>query len=94
MKKIIQKYKDEIYARYSADIGIGMSQVRFDEEILLIEPSIVLYCLDRKLIPFWEKPLPKKVKKWPCGTREDFVMFRHCPTASNGKLPKPGCSIS
>lgn len=96
LKKIIQKYEDEIYARYSAVIGIGMSQVRFDEETLLIEPCIVLYCLDKKLIPFGEKPLPKKIEKWSCDIREDFVMFGHCPTAcpaSNGNLPEPGCSI-
>lgn len=96
LKKIIQKYEDEIYARHSAVIGIGMSQVRFDGKTQLIEPCIVLYCLDTKLIPFGEKPLPKTIEQWPCDIREDFVMFGHCPTAcpaSNGNLPEPGCSI-
>lgn len=61
LKKIIQKYEDEIYARHSAVIGIGMSQVRFDGKTQLIEPCIVLYCLDTKLIPFGENRYRKQL---------------------------------
>lgn len=96
LRNIIQKHEDIIYARYSALIGIGMSQVRCVDTTIQIEPCIVLYCLDKKIIPFGEKPLPEKLEHWPCDIREDFVMFGHCPfacPASDGTLPAPGCSI-
>lgn len=96
LKKTIQGHEDKIYARYSAVIGIGFSQVRSVGKTMQIEPCIVLYCLDKTLIPFGEKQLPKNLEMWPCDIREDFVMFGHCPTAcpaSHGNLPEPGCSI-
>lgn len=96
LKKTIQGHEDKIYARYSAVIGIGFSQVRSIAKTMQIEPCIVLYCLDKTLIPFGEKRLPENLDKWPCDIREDFLMFGHCPTAcpaSNVNLPEPGCSI-
>lgn len=96
LKKTIQGHEDKIYSRYSAVIGIGFSQVRSVGETMQIEPCIVLYCLDKTIIPFGEKQLPENLDKWPCDIREDFVMFGHCPTAcpaSHGNLPEPGCSI-
>lgn len=94
--QIIQKHCDRIHASYSNVIGIGISQVRFDGETIKKEPCIVLYCLDKSIIPFGEKPLPEQLEGIHCDSREDFVMFGMCPNpcpASNRYLPEPGCSI-
>lgn len=101
MKKlgqVIQEQGEKIYARYSNVVGIGVSQVRRVGNIIKEEPCIVLYCLDKTLIPFGESPLPEYIAGWPCDLREDIVMFggyacpNYCPS-SNPNFPEPGCSI-
>lgn len=94
--QIIQKHCDRIYASYSNVIGIGISQVRCDGTTIKNEPCIVLYCLDKSLIPFGEKPLPDQLEGIYCDSREDFVMFGMCPNpcpAFDRDLPELGCSI-
>lgn len=101
MKKlgqVIQEHGEKIYARYSNVVGIGVSQVRRVGNTIKEEPCIVLYCLDKTLIPYGESPLPKYIAGWPCDLREDIVMFGgyacpdYCPS-SNPNFPEPGCSI-
>lgn len=94
--KIIQKHCDTIHASYSNVIGIGISQVRCDGTTIKKEPCIVLYCLDKSIVPFGEKPLPDQLEGIHCDSREDFVMFGMCPNpcpAFDRNLPEPGCSI-
>lgn len=94
--KIIQEEGIKIYAQYSNVIGIGISQVRCVGDTLKNEPCIVLYCLDKTIIPFGEKPLPEMIAGWPCDTREDFVMFGKCPRpcpSPSPNFPESGCSI-
>lgn len=94
--QIIQKHCDRIHASYSNVIGIGISQVRCDGTAIKKEPCIVLYCLDKSIIPFGEKPLPGQIEGIHCDSREDFVMFGMCPNpcpAFDRDLPEPGCSI-
>lgn len=93
---IIQKEGIKIYAQYSNVIGIGISQVRCVGDMIQNEPCIVLYCLDKTIIPFGEKPLPEMIAGWPCDTREDFVMFGKCPRpcpSPSISFPESGCSI-
>lgn len=94
--KTIQEQGDKIYAKYSNVVGIGISPVRSINNKILEQPCIVLYCLDKAIIPFGEKPLPESLEGWPCDLREDFVMFGTCPSScpsSNQNFPEPGCSI-
>lgn len=96
--QVIQEHGEKIYAKYSTVVGIGVSQVRRIGKIIQEEPCIVLYCLDKTLIPFGESPLPEYIAGCPCDLREDIVMFganacpNYCPS-SNPNLPEPGCSI-
>lgn len=94
--EIIQEHGEKIYARYSNVIGIGISQVKHFGSKIQEQPCIVLYCLDKTLIPFGEKPLPESLAGWPCDVREDFVIFGMCPSScpsSSQDFPELGCSI-
>lgn len=94
--KIIQEHCDRIHASHSNVIGIGISKVRCVCETLVLDPCIVLYCLDKTIIPFGEKPLPEKLEEINCDIREDIVMFGMCPgfcPALPKTLPEIGCSI-
>lgn len=93
LKKIISERGEQIYARYSNVIGIGISAVRREGDGIHETPCIVFYCLDKTLIPFGEKPLPKFLAGWPCDIREDFARLGVFHTRNCGNLPKPGCSI-
>lgn len=96
IKQIIQEHGGKIYATYSSVVGMRIGKVRCFGDKIEDNPCIVLYCLDKNLIPFGEKPLPTTIAGWPCDIREDYVMFGHCPNrcpASRQNLPEPGCSI-
>lgn len=93
---IIEEQQERVYALYSNVIGIGISQVKLDGNTTQEGPCIVLYCLDKNIIPFGEESLPRYLGKWPCDIREDFVMLGRCPRmcpATNIGHPEPGCSI-
>lgn len=94
--QIIQRHSDRIHASYSNVVGIGMSQVRCVGGMIKYEPCIVLYCLDKSIVPFGEHPLPEQLEGIYCDSREDFVMFGWCPyscPAPSIDRPEPGCSI-
>lgn len=98
LNKIIEDQGEKIFARHSNVVGLQISNVRCVGDLKKEEPCIVLYCLDKTLIPFGEKPLPESLGGWPCNVREDIVMLgsRRCPT--NCPFPKQnmfmqGCSI-
>ncbi|XP_052695493.1 uncharacterized protein LOC128173851 isoform X6 [Crassostrea angulata] len=96
LKQIIQDHGKKIYALYSNVVGIQIGKARRVGNLIQEEPCIILYCLDKCLIPFGEKPLPESIEGWPCDIREDFVRFGRCPKncpAQNPILPDPGCSI-
>lgn len=96
LKQIIQEYGDTIYARHSNVVGIRIGKARRVGDTIQEQPCLVLYCLDKFLLPFGEKPLPETIAGWPCDIREDFVRFGVCPNrcfASRQNLPDPGCSI-
>lgn len=96
LKQIIQDHGEKIYALFSNVVGISIGKARRDSNSITEEPCIVLYCLDKCLIPFGEKPLPESIAGWPWDIREDFVRFGRCPRncpVQNQSLPDPGCSI-
>ncbi|XP_065939577.1 uncharacterized protein [Magallana gigas] len=96
LKQIIQDHGEKIYGLFSNVVGINTSNVRRVSDSIKDEPCIVLYCLDKSLIPFGEKPLPEFIAEWPCDIREDFFKFGRCPRncpAQNRSLPDTGCSI-
>lgn len=98
LNEIIEDQGEKIFARHSNVVGLEISNVRCAGDIKKEEPCIVVYSLDKTLIPFGEKPLPESIGGWPCDVREDIVMlgFRRCPT--NCPFPcvnhfMKGCSI-
>lgn len=98
LKKIIEDNGEKIYARYSNVVGLQISNVRCVGGIKKEEPCIVLYCLDKTIIPYGEHPLPESLEGWPCDIREDIVMLgsRRCPTNCpfpEQNFPELGCSI-
>lgn len=89
LKKLIQDHGEKIYARYSNVVGMRVGKIHN-------QPCIVLYCLDKTLIPYGEQPLPQFLEGWPCDIREDFVLFGACPNNCQQhlqNLPESGCSI-
>lgn len=93
LKQIIQSQSKKIYAQYSNVIGIRISKVSCNGDTIENRPCIVLYCLDKTLIPFGENALPKKLAGLDCDIREDFFMLGICQYCSSPKSPEPGCSI-
>lgn len=96
MKQIIQDHGKKIYALFSNVVGIQVGKARRVGNSIQEGPCIILYCLDKGLIPFGEKPLPESIAGWPCDIREDFVRFGRCfinCPAQNQSLPDPGCCI-
>lgn len=96
LKQIIEEYGKKIYALFSNVVGIQIGTARKVENLPQQGTCIILYCLDKCLIPFGEKPLPEKIAGWPCDIREDFVRFGRCPRncpAQRQSHPDPGCSI-
>lgn len=96
LKKVIHEYGEKIYALYSNVVGMGISKVRCVDNEIQEQPCIVLYCLDKTIIPFGEKPLPRSIAGCPFDIREDFVMFGTCPSncpSINPGIPEIGCSI-
>lgn len=87
LKKIIGEHTEKLYARYSNIIGIRVG-VHGDTQ-----PCIVLFCLDKTLIPFGEKKLPETLAGWPCDIREKFIMFGMCTPNCRADPPELGCSI-
>lgn len=96
LKVVIKEHGEKIFAKYSNVVGMCISNIRCVSGYTLATPCIVLYCLDKTLIPFGEERLPEYLAGWPCDIREDFVMFGNCPNRCslyNPNLPEPGCSI-
>lgn len=93
LKQIIQSQSKKIYAQYSNVIGIRISKVSCIGDTIEDQPCIVLYCLDKTLIPFGENALPQKLAGLNCDFREDFFMLGPCQFCSSPNSPETGCSI-
>lgn len=77
LEEVIKKNQESLHSRYSNIIGIGISNVRCDGETVLKEPCIVLYCLDKHIVPLGEEPLPTYIGEWPCDHRENIALRKH-----------------
>ena len=74
LRKIIQDEEDKIIALYSNVVGIGMGRIMLNDT-QCGDPCIVVYCLDKTLVPFGEKKIPNFLKGYIVDIREDFFMF-------------------
>ena len=90
IEKIVETEEEKMYAKHSNLVGIGISNVLVQHESVIRTPCIVLYCLDKTLVPFGENPLPRYIKGYPCDIREDLVVFGSCDHCST---LNPGCNI-
>lgn len=87
---VINDQAGRLYANHSNVIGLGMSNVRSIAGTIREEPCIVIYCLDKSIIPFGENALPESLQNVPCDVREDIILFGSCNDCEN---VCPGCSI-
>lgn len=91
LEEIINSEGDKIYSRYSNVVGIGISNVLTRNGSIDDIPCIVLYCLDKDIVPFGEKPLPKYVMGYPCDIRKEIMIFGGA--CDNCQIVNPGCDI-
>lgn len=91
LEEVIEKNEEKIFKINSTVIGLGISNVRCNGKKL--EPCIVVYCLDKNIVPFGEQPLPPTIDGWPCDHREDFATFAWCASPCLPSIIEPGCSI-
>ena len=95
LSNFIAATAEKIYAKYSNVVGIDVSN--FHSKRQADTPCIVLYCLDKDLIPLGEEILPRSFymstkEKIPCDFREDIIMFGSCNNCF-GDTFNLGCSI-
>lgn len=59
LNKIIEEHAEQIYAIYSNVVGMRIGKVRRVGDTIQEEPCIVLYCLDKTIIPFGKKTIAR-----------------------------------
>ena len=85
MLETIQKYDFFLMANHSNLVGIGVSRI-LDDEIRFGQPCIVFHCIDKTIIPFGERMLPKFLEGYPVELKEsifDFSLCQNCPALNN-----------
>lgn len=90
LSEIINKHAEKLYAKYSSIVGLDAGSMYFEGKM---QPCIVIYSLDKDLIPYGEDPLPKTIDGLHCHVREDLVMFGMCFDCRHICYPNPGCCI-
>lgn len=90
--EIINKHAEKLYAKHSSIVGLDVGTCSIDFEGKR-QPCIVIYSLDKDLVPYGEDPLPKYLDGWHCDVREDIVMFGICFDCRQSTFPNPGCCI-
>lgn len=90
LSKTIKNQGERIYAKHSCVVGLGIGNMDCNGQIT---PCIIIYCLDKDLVPFGEKPLPKTLEGFPCDIREDCIMFGGCFDCHEIAHSNPGCCI-
>lgn len=90
MKEVILSQAEKVFANHSSIIGIEISNIRSENNVIVNEISIVLLCLDESIVPFGESPLPKSLGDYPCDVRKEFVLFGRCDDCQTLNI---GCSI-
>lgn len=89
MLETIKKHDVLLMANHSNLVGIGVSRI-LDDETRFGQPCIVFHCIDKTIIPFGERMLPKFLEGYPVELKEsifDFAYCQNCPALNNG------CSI-
>lgn len=92
LRDIIYSNADRLYANHSTIVGIGISNVMSINGIIIYTPCIVIYCSDKSIIPFGEKPLPNRIGGCLCDIRENIILFGAC-NACGEENANPGCSV-
>lgn len=73
--EIIRKRATDIYKNHSDVFGLRISNVRSVGGVLIEDPCIVIYCLDKSFIPANENKLPTEIDGYKCDIRENIIMF-------------------
>ena len=61
LHEIIQKEGERIMAKHSTIVGVGID---------FFAPCVVLFCLDKQLIPFGEQKIPEQIEGYSVDIRE------------------------
>lgn len=98
LDQIIGEYYEKFSALYTTFTAMRIGKSRRENGIILHEPCIVLYCLDKTFIPVGEKPIPNSLEGWPCDIRKGYPFLGtcccNCMFSEEQNFPMPGCSIS
>ena len=89
MQEQLQNYEVLLMANHTNLVGIGVSRI-LDDETRIGQPCIVFHCIDKTIIPFGERTLPKFLEGYPVELKEslfNFAYCQNCPALDNG------CSI-
>lgn len=90
--RVINNQAGYFYENHTNVVGLGISNVRCIGDNIYPEPCIVIYCLDKSIIPYGENKLPETIQGIPCDLREDMVLFG-TSTECLYENPIPGCSV-
>lgn len=88
--EVINKHAMKLYSKHSSIVGLDTGNMFFEGKM---QPCIIIYSLDKDLIPYGEDPLPKTIDGWNCHVMEDIVMFGMCFDCRQITYPNPGCCI-
>lgn len=86
--RIIKRQGERLFANHSSIVGLGIGNMDPGQI-----PCIIIYCLDKYLIPFGEKPIPKMLEGCRCDIREDIIRFGACFDCLEIDHPNSGCCI-
>lgn len=92
LSNIIYSYVECLYVNYLIIVGIGISNVRFIDGIIIDMFCIVIYCLDRLIKLFGEKFLLISIGGCICDIRENIILFGICIDCGEENV-KLGCSV-
>lgn len=88
ISKIIKRQGERLFANHSSIVGLGIGNMGPGQI-----PCIIIYCLDKYLIPFGEKPIPKMLEGYLCDMREDTIRFAACFDCHEIDHPNSGCCV-
>lgn len=84
-RRVINDNAGYLCANYTNVVGLG--------DNIIPQPYILIYCLDKSIIPYGENKLPETIQGYSCDLREDMVIMFGTSMECRYENPNPGCSV-
>lgn len=91
--RVIHDNAGYLCAKYTNVVGLGINNVRCIGDNIIPQPYILIYCLDKSIIPYGENKLPETIQGYSCDLREDMVIMFGTSMECRYENPNPGCSV-